>query len=80
MAANKFVINDDKTHLLVMTPRRLTERRKEVSIRAGQFNIKPSESKSFLGIQIHQSMSMSMFFWVYFAYSGTGKVACHSQD
>ena len=50
MAANKFVINDDKTHLLVMAPRRLAERRKKVSIQARHFIIKPSESESLLSI------------------------------
>ena len=69
MAANKFVINDDKTHLLVMAPRRLAERRKEVSVTAGQFIIKPSESESLLGIQIHQSMS-----WNHHIRDGDGSV------
>ena len=57
MAANKFVINADKTHLLVMAPRRLAARREEVEIQAGEFLIKPSESETLLGIKIHQSMS-----------------------
>ena len=43
MAANKFVINGDKTHLMVMAPRQLAGRRAEVSIVAGDFTIKPSE-------------------------------------
>ena len=42
MAANKFAVNDDKTHLLVMAPRRLSGRREEVMIQAEEFTIKPS--------------------------------------
>ena len=57
MAANKFVINADKTHLLVMAPRRLAARRGEVQLKAGNFTIKPSESQKLLGVTIHQSMS-----------------------
>ena len=40
MATNKFVINDDKTHLRVMAPRRIAERRHKVSIKAGNFTRK----------------------------------------
>ena len=57
MASNKFVINAEKTHLLVMAPRRLAARREEVTIKAGEFTIKPSESETLLGFKIHQSMS-----------------------
>ena len=57
MAANKFVINADKTHLMVMAPRRQAGRRAEVSIVAGDFTIKPSDSQKLLGVTIHQSMS-----------------------
>ena len=57
MAANKFAINPDKTHLLVMAPRRLEARREEITIKAGEFIIRPSESESLLGIKIHQSMA-----------------------
>ena len=57
MAANKFVINEEKTHLLVMAPHRLSARREEVTIQAGEFTINPSESERLLGIKIHQSMS-----------------------
>ena len=57
MAANKFVINPDKTHLMVMAPRRLAVRRAEVEIVADNFIIKPSESQKLLGITLHQSMT-----------------------
>ena len=57
MAANKFVINDDKTHLMVMAPRRLAGQRSEVKIVAGDYTIKSSESQKLLGVTLHQSMS-----------------------
>ena len=56
MAANKLVINDDKTHLMVMAPTKLEDKRKEVLIQAGNFTIKPTESQKLLGVGIHQSM------------------------
>ena len=57
MAANKLVINDEKTHLMVMAPRRLAGRRDEVLVQAGEFIITPSETEKILGIRIHQSMT-----------------------
>jgi hypothetical protein len=57
MAANKLVINGEKTHLLVMAPRRLAGRREEVSIMADGHRIQPTESHKLLGVTVHQSMS-----------------------
>ena len=57
MAANKFVINADKTHLMVMAPRRMARRRAEVELVAGDFTIRPSESQKLLGINLQQSMN-----------------------
>jgi hypothetical protein len=57
MAANKIVINDDKTHLMVMAPRRLAGQRSEVKLVAGDYMIKSSESQKLLGVTLHQSMS-----------------------
>ena len=51
------MINVDKTHLIVMAPRRQAGGRAEVSIVAGDFTIKPSDSQKLLGVPIHQSMS-----------------------
>ena len=45
MATNKFAVNYDKTHLLVMASRRLSARREAITIKAGEFTIKPSESE-----------------------------------
>ena len=69
MAANKLVINADKTHVMVMAPRRLASRRDEVVVKAGPFNIKPSESEKLLGINIHQSMT-----WNHHVRDGDGSV------
>ena len=57
MAANKLVNNPDKTHLMVMAPRRLAEKRKDVAIQAGNFIVAPTESERLLGITVHQSMA-----------------------
>ena len=69
MASNKLVINDDKTHLLVMAPRRLAGRRQEVVVQAGEFNITPTETEKILGIRIHQSMT-----WNHHVKNGEGAV------
>ena len=57
MAANKFVINADKTHLMVMAPRKLARRRPEVELVAGDYRIRPSETQKLLGVTLHQSTS-----------------------
>ena len=56
ISANKLVINPDKTHLMVMGTRRVSVMRKQVSIQAGQFTIKPTESEKLLGGHLHQSL------------------------
>ena len=53
---NKLVINADKTHLLVLGPKKIARKRDLVSIQAGPFNIKPTESEKLLGCNLHQSM------------------------
>ena len=53
---NKLVINADKTHLLVLGPKKIARKRDLVSIQAGAFNIKPTESEKLLGCNLHQSM------------------------
>ena len=57
MAANKFVINADKTHLMAMASNRLAGHRNQVKIVAGDFTIRPSESQKLLGINLQQSMN-----------------------
>ena len=54
--SNKLVINADKTHLLVLGPKKISKKRDEVSIQAGPFKIKPTETEKLLGCNLHQSM------------------------
>ena len=55
MNSNKLVINPDKTHLMVMASRN-NKKRVEVSLQAGEYTIKPSETEKLLGGQLHQSL------------------------
>jgi hypothetical protein len=53
---NRLVINPDKTHLMVMGPKKISEKRKHVSIQAGPYTITPTESEKLLGGHLHQSL------------------------
>ena len=57
MNSNRLVINPDKTHLMVMGKRKISVQRLEVSITAGDFEIKPRESEKLLGGRLHHSLS-----------------------
>ena len=57
MNSNKLVINPDKTHLMVMGSRKHAAKRKEVSLLAEGFVIKPSETEKLLGGQLHQVLN-----------------------
>ena len=50
------MINPDKTHLLVMGPKKVKARRQQVSIQAGGFKIRPTETEKLLGGHLHQSL------------------------
>ena len=54
---NKLVINPDKTHLMVMCSAKMSNKRNQASIQAGQFTIKPTTSEKLLGCILHQSLS-----------------------
>ena len=56
MGDNKLVINDDKTHLLVMGTRKHNVLRSEVSINTGTVMVKPVPTEKLLGMNIHQSL------------------------
>ena len=56
MAANKLVINGDKTHLVVMGTKATAAKRDEVTLQAGQHTILPSSSEKLLGGQISQDL------------------------
>ena len=53
---NRLVINDDKTHLLVMATPKYADTRKEVRITTPTVNVKPVKTDKLLGIQIHESL------------------------
>ena len=57
---NKLVINADKTHLLVLGPKKIANRRNQVSIQAGPHTILPTESEKLLGCHLHQSMQWNL--------------------
>ena len=56
MGDNKLVINDDKTHLLVMGTARHSANRDLVSIDTGTVVVKPIATEKLLGLNIHQSL------------------------
>ena len=56
MAANKLVINGDKTHLVVMGTKKTAARRQEVSVEADGHTIQPSQSEKLLGGIISEEM------------------------
>ena len=56
MAANKLVINDDKTHLLVMGTKAMASKRDMVSVQAGNHTIAPTHEEKLLGCQISDNL------------------------
>ena len=52
ISGNRLVINPEKTHLMVMGPKKRTQ----VSIQAGTSTIYPYETETLLGGHLHQSM------------------------
>ena len=56
MGDNRLVINNVKTHLLVMGSLKLRDTRNRVSINTGTVVVTPMETEKLLGINIHQSL------------------------
>ena len=58
LTANKLKVNDDKTHLLVMSTRQKRQHRATdtISISTPTATIKPSQVERLLGAQVHQDM------------------------
>ena len=56
MNNNRLVINPDKTHMMVIGGKKVEVLRRQVTMKAGNFVIKPSESEKLLGGTIHQSL------------------------
>ena len=53
---NKLVINNEKTHLVVMGSSKYAILRNQVTIDTGSVTIKPVETEKLLGLNIHQSL------------------------
>ena len=56
MRDNKLVINDDKTHLVVMGASKFKIPRQQVTINTGSVVVTPADKEKLLGLNIHQSM------------------------
>ena len=56
MRNNKLVINNDKTHLVVMGAQRHKDLRQQVRVDTGTVAVTPVETEKLLGLNIHQSM------------------------
>ena len=56
MAANKLVINAEKTHLIVMGTKATAVRRQEVTLQAGVHTITPSRTEKLLGGYISENL------------------------
>ena len=56
MAANRLVINGDKTHLVVMGTKQTAAHRNDVKLEAGPHTILPSSKEKLLGAQISQDL------------------------
>ena len=56
MAANKLVINADKTHLVVMGTKATAARRDEVELQAGEHTIRPTRTEKLLGGNISEDL------------------------
>ena len=54
MAENKLVVNPEKTHFMILGPKKID--RDMFSITAGEYTIKPTESEKLLGCHINQSL------------------------
>ena len=56
MAANKLKINDDKTHLLVLGTKKMDEKRRRVSMQAGNHTIVSSNQERLLGCMVSTNL------------------------
>ena len=56
MAANKLVINADKTHLIVMGTKATAKRREEVTLQADHYVITPTRTEKLLGGHVSEDL------------------------
>lgn len=59
MQNNKLINNPDKSNLLVLGPKKIDRKRSEVCITAGNFTIKPADTKS--GINTYWKANIFQF-------------------
>ena len=59
MGDTGLVINDDKTHLIVMGTRKDEVKRKNVKIETGTVTITPVHTEKLLGLQLHESLKFA---------------------
>ena len=59
MGDTGLVINDEKTHLLVMGTRKDADKRSEVKVETGTVTITPVPTEKLLGLHIHESLKFS---------------------
>ena len=59
MGDTGLVINDDKTHLIVMGTRKDEVKRKNVKIETGTVTITPVPTEKLLGLQLHESLKFA---------------------
>ena len=57
MAANRLVINAEKTHLIVMGTKATVGRRNEVVLQAGEHSIRPTRTEKLLGGHISDNQN-----------------------
>ena len=56
MSANKLVINDDKTHLLVLGTKAMSVKRDRVTMQAGNHTIMPTQQEKLLGCIVSDNL------------------------
>ena len=56
MSANNQVINDDKTHVMIMGTKGTAARREEVTMQAGPHLIRPTRTEKLLGVQLSDNL------------------------
>ena len=59
MGDTGLVINDDKTHLVVMGTRKNSEKRKSVKVETGTVTVTPVATEKLLGLHIHESLKFA---------------------
>ena len=59
MGDTGLVINDDKTHLIVLGTKKDANKRRDVKVETGTVTVTPVPTEKLLGLQIHESLKFS---------------------